>query len=100
MRNEEETDDVHSPFAIHQSSLFIYRRELLAWTAKVNLIGPEAIEHLDDHIAEAVAAAEILRPAGEGLDFGSGGGLPALPMAIVGPAARLYPGEGGNKKWA
>ena len=32
-----------------------YRSELLKWTAKVNLIGPEAKEHLDEHIAPAIA---------------------------------------------
>ena len=80
--------------------LALYKRELLAWTAKVNLIGPEAIEHLDDHIAEAVAAAEALKPVGEALDFGSGGGLPAIPMAIVSPGARFHLVEVDKKKWA
>ena len=77
-----------------------YRSELLKWTAKVNLIGPEAREHLDEHIAEAVAAAEILKPTGEVLDFGSGGGLPAIPMAIVSPDARFHLCEADQKKWA
>ena len=77
-----------------------YKSELLKWTAKVNLIGPEAKQNLDEHIAEAVAAAETLRPAGECLDFGSGGGLPAIPMAIVSPAARFHLCEGDQKKWA
>ena len=74
-----------SSFLLHRSTLGTYKSELLRWTAKVNLIGPEAKEHLDEHIAEAVAAAEILRPRGEVMDFGSGGGLPAIPMAIVSP---------------
>ena len=78
----------------------LYRSELLKWTAKVNLIGPEAKEHLDEHIAEALAAAEILRPAGEVMDFGSGGGLPAIPMAIVSPEARFHLVEADQKKWA
>ena len=77
-----------------------YRSELLKWTAKVNLIGPEAREHLDEHIAEAVAAAELLQPAGEVMDFGSGGGLPAIPMAIVSPGARFHLVEADQKKWA
>lgn len=80
--------------------LAFYRAELLRWTAKVNLIGPEAVEHLDEHIQEAIAAAEILRPEGEVLDFGSGGGLPAIPMAIVAPAARFHLVEADQKKWA
>ena len=80
--------------------LDLYKRLLLTWTEKINLIGPEARENLDEHIAEAVAAAEILRPAGEVLDFGSGGGLPAIPMAIVSPGARFHLVEADQKKWA
>jgi len=77
-----------------------YKAELLKWTAKVNLIGPEAKEHLDAHIAEALAAADLLHPAGEVLDFGSGGGLPGIPMALVSPAARFHFVEADQKKWA
>lgn len=81
-------------------AIAIYQAELLKWNAKVNLIGPEAREHLDEHIAEAVAAAEILKPRGEVLDFGSGGGLPAIPMAILSPYARFHLVEADQKKWA
>jgi 16S rRNA (guanine(527)-N(7))-methyltransferase RsmG len=83
-----------------QDKLALYKSELLKWTAKVNLIGPEAKDHLDEHIAEAVAAAEILKPEGNVLDFGSGGGLPAIPMAIVSPAATFHLCEADQKKWA
>ncbi len=77
-----------------------YRHELLRWNEKMNLIGPEAKANLDDHIAEALAAAAILKPEGEVLDFGSGGGLPAIPMAIVSPAARFHLVEVDQKKWS
>lgn len=77
-----------------------YKRELLAWNERVNLVGPEVVEHLDDHVAEAVAAAELLRPCGDVLDFGSGGGLPAIPMAIVAEEARFHLVEADKKKWA
>ena len=80
--------------------LALYKAELLKWNAKVNLIGPEAKANVDEHIAEAVSAAEILRPTGEVLDFGSGGGLPAIPMAIVSPEARFHLVEADQKKWA
>lgn len=82
------------------TAMAIYKTELLKWNAKVNLIGPEAREHLDQHIEEAIAAAEILKPQGEVLDFGSGGGLPAIPMAIVSPDARFHLVEADQKKWA
>jgi 16S rRNA (guanine527-N7)-methyltransferase len=78
----------------------VYKRELLAWNEKINLIGPEAKANIDDHIAEALAAAEMLEPQREVLDFGSGGGLPSVPMAIASPAARFHLVESDMKKWA
>ncbi len=82
------------------AALQIYRKELLKWSERVNLIGPEARENLDAHIDEALAAAEILKPRGEVLDFGSGGGLPAIPMAIAWPESRWHLVEADQKKWA
>jgi 16S rRNA (guanine527-N7)-methyltransferase len=82
------------------NALEIYKKELLKWSERVNLVGPEARENLDAHIDEALAAAEILKPAGDVLDFGSGGGLPAIPMAIATPAARWHLVEADQKKWS
>ena len=81
------------------SALALYKQLLLSWNEKINLIGPEAKANLDEHIDEALAAAAHLKPAGEVLDFGSGGGLPAIPMAIVSPAARFHLVEAEQKKW-
>lgn len=80
--------------------LALYKQLLLTWNEKVNLIGPEAVSNLDEHIDEAVAATELLKPTGEVLDFGSGGGLPAVPMAILSPDARFHLVEADQKKWA
>lgn len=80
--------------------LAAYKELLLTWNRKVNLIGPEATRNLEEHIAEAVEAAEILQPQGEVLDFGSGGGLPAIPMAICAPDARFHLVEVDQKKWS
>lgn len=77
-----------------------YRAILLKWSERINLIGPEAKRNLDDHIAEALEAARILDPEGRVLDFGSGGGLPAIPMAIVSPTATFYLCESDQKKWS
>jgi 16S rRNA (guanine527-N7)-methyltransferase len=77
-----------------------YKRELLRWNERINLIGPEARENIDEHVEEAVIAAGILKPLGDVLDFGSGGGLPAVPMAIVSPNARFHLVEVDKKKWA
>ncbi len=78
----------------------IFRRELLRWNERVNLIGPEARQNIDAHIEEALAAAALVSPSGEVLDFGSGGGLPAIPMAIASPDARFHLVEADQKKWA
>src|SRR5215212_1353343 len=96
----ERTGRIACPPLVMRDALAFYKTELLRWTAKVNLIGPEAKEHLDEHIAEALTAAEILQPSGEVLDFGSGGGLPAIPMAIVSPEARFHLVEADQRKWA
>src|SRR3954470_6380093 len=80
--------------------LDLYKQALLTSNEKINLTAPQAREHLDDHIDEALAAADILKPRGEVLDFGSGGGLPAIPMAIVCPQARFHLVEADQKKWA
>jgi len=85
---------------VRDERLELYKRLLLQWNEKVNLIGPEAREHLDDHIAEALEGARLLHPEGNVLDFGSGGGLPAIPMAIVSPEARFHLVEADQKKWA
>jgi len=77
-----------------------YKSLLLSWDQRMNLIGPEARTNLDKHIQEALDAVEILQPAGNVLDFGSGGGLPAIPMAIASPAARFHLVEANQKKWA
>jgi 16S rRNA (guanine527-N7)-methyltransferase len=81
-------------------ALQLYKKELLRWNERINLIGPEARDNLDAHIKEAIAAAEILKPRGNVLDFGSGGGLPAIPMAIVSPEATFTFVEADQKKWA
>jgi 16S rRNA (guanine527-N7)-methyltransferase len=80
--------------------LQLYRELLLSWNRKVNLIGPEAVRNLDDHISEAIEAAGLLQLTGEVLDFGSGGGLPAIPMAIVAPEAHFHLVEADSRKWA
>ena len=67
----------------------------------MNLLGPEARAHLDEHIGEAEEAGMILNVSGPVLDFGSGGGLPAIPMAIqAGEMARFHLVESDAKKWA
>lgn len=77
-----------------------YEAVLRSWSERINLIGPEARRHLHDHIEEAREAGRHLQPTGACLDFGSGGGLPAIPIAIDHPGAHFTLIEADQKKWA
>lgn len=83
-----------------ETRLDAYRSILLKWSERINLIGPEARRNIDAHLDEALEAARILAPTGPVLDFGSGGGLPGIPMAIASPDATFYLCEVDQKKWS
>lgn len=86
-----------------ESKQFIdYLSLLIRWNARVNLTAvrdPEAI--LSRHFVESIAAARAL-PAGLAtlLDFGSGAGLPGIPIAICRPALAVTLAESQSKKAA
>ena len=65
---------------------------LIDWNRRVsNLISRNDEERIvERHIAESVEPAAWLKasPATRWLDFGSGGGLPAIPLALVGVGPR------------
>ena len=74
------------------SSLFGYYELLARWNRKINLTSLEdADEAIDRLLLEPVIAARHLPPAVIDLmDIGSGGGSPALPLALaLGPQVRL-----------
>ena len=83
--------------------LEVYYRLLTAWNSKINLTGLNLAETTPDSIdrllIEPLAAA---RHVGAGvatmLDVGSGGGSPALPMALVIPGVRLVMVESKTRK--
>ena len=58
-------------------------------------LAPTAIRHrdrvLDDHLADSLVALEVpsVRDARVVVDLGSGAGIPALPLAIALPEARV-----------
>lgn len=84
------------------SKLAAYGNLLLRWNQRMNLTAvrePEGI--LRRHLVESVAAALAL-PAGVGrlLDYGSGAGLPGIPIAIVREEVRVTLAESQSKKAA
>lgn len=80
-----------------------YYRLLAVWNRKINLTGlmlsdppPEALDRL---LIEPLAAAKYA-PAGPGrmIDIGSGGGSPAIPLALAVPQLRLLMVESKTRK--
>lgn len=54
------------------------------WNVRINLGGARSFEELvDEHLVDAFAARSLLLPGDSVVDVGSGGGLPALPLACL-----------------
>ena len=73
--------------------LWVYFQLLAKWNAKINLTGldlqdptPEGIDRL---LIEPLVAAPHANGAGSLIDIGSGGGSPALPLALALGGVRL-----------
>lgn len=66
------------------ASLSAYAESLLRWNAHINLTAARSIEVLvDDHFPDAFALARKLDQPARVVDVGSGGGLPAIPLALL-----------------
>jgi 16S rRNA (guanine527-N7)-methyltransferase len=73
--------------AIHR-----YASLLLVWTARINLTGAVSLDNLAaEHLPDSFAlAARIGSASIMGIDIGSGGGLPAVPLALLCPSLTLH----------
>ncbi len=63
------------------------------WNEKINLISRKDIDNIEiNHILHSLAIAKfiIFKPGSEVLDFGSGGGLPGIPLAIMFPDVKFH----------
>lgn len=80
----------------------IYLELLLKWNSKLNLTAirdPEGI--IRRHFVECIQCAQMIPALTEGatlLDFGSGAGLPGIPIAICRPEIRVSLAESQGKK--
>lgn len=63
------------------------------WNARINVVSRKDIDNIYiHHILHSLAIAKFVTPA-EGstiLDFGTGGGFPGIPLAILWPRARFH----------
>jgi 16S rRNA (guanine527-N7)-methyltransferase len=71
-------------------SLAKFGELFLRWNAHINLASlRDPSELVERHFADAFAACVVLGPANRVADVGSGGGLPAIPMALLLPETRF-----------
>lgn len=71
------------------------------WNAKINVISRKDIDNLyEHHVLHSLAIARAYRfqPGTKILDFGTGGGFPGIPLAIVLPECQFRLIDGTGKK--
>ena len=77
---------------------------LLEWQAQINLIAPSTLSEIwTRHIADSLQLLEVIPDAKIWVDFGSGGGFPAIPVACAlaeTPGAKVHLVESNGKKAA
>ena len=73
--------------AQEREALARFWRLLLTWNARINLTGARTEgELVAEHLPDALAMERLVPAGSRVLDVGSGGGLPALPYAVLRPA--------------
>ncbi len=63
------------------------------WNSKINVISRKDIDNLEvNHLLHSLAIAKFIEfvPGTHVLDFGTGGGFPAIPLAIMFPETRFH----------
>ena len=83
-----------------RATLDAYAAELARLTRRVNLIAPSTVRDIEArHVAHSLTIARRPFPAGATVvDWGTGGGLPAVPLAVAFPDVRFVAVDAVGKK--
>jgi 16S rRNA (guanine527-N7)-methyltransferase len=95
--------DLLSPHASGEEldRLVDYAELLERWSGRHSLVSWKSREELvRRHLLDALAARELMGPAGALLDVGSGAGLPGIPLLAVNPSWTGVLLEPRQKRWA
>lgn len=79
----------------------IMLKEYPEWNSKINVISRKDIDNLElNHLLHSLAIAKFINfvPGSQILDFGSGGGLPGIPLAVMFPESHFVLADRTGKK--
>ncbi len=82
-----------------EKALDLYKSELVRWNKAINLVSPKTIADIDvRHIKDSLQLAQYIPQNKIVMDWGSGGGLPALVIAIMRSDLLVHMCESDSKK--
>lgn len=78
---------------LQQNRYCTMMREYPEWNSKINVISRKDIDNLEEkHILHSLAIAKFIHftPGSRVLDFGTGGGFPGIPLAVMFPNVHFH----------
>jgi len=77
----------------------LYHDLIIGWSSRMNIVSKNDMEVLlDRHILDSLISLEHISDKGRLLDIGSGGGFPAIPLAMARPRLEVTLLESQHKK--
>ena len=80
-------------------SLVRYTQLLRDWNARLNLVSRRDTDRiLTYHVVDSLAVQRLIPPSARVCDFGTGAGLPGIPLALVRPDLKMLLIESSQKR--